>query len=495
MKNREQTIMNRILLSFFALLFGALAGTSQAARHEPNILIVLVDDMGYGDPGCYNPSSKIPTPNIDRLAEEGMRFTDAHAAGPLCHPSRYGLLTGRYPFRIDVSVWPKRPLIEEGQMTFASLLKSQGYRTAMVGKWHLGFLEVGYDQPLSGGPLSCGFDSFFGMRASTDIPPYFFIRGNRAVKPPTDHLAASRSEGWSPIQGAFWREGGIAPGMALKDVLPRFTEEAIEIIRSQADARSAAPDLLKPLLLYLAYPAPHTPWLPSEEFIGQTGAGMYGDFTRMVDAEIGRVLAALDEGGLAENTMVVFASDNGPVWYDADVQRFGHDSVGGWRGMKSDAWEGGHRVPFIVRWPGRVEAGTVSDQTICFTDLLATLADVGGAALPDGAGPDSFSFLPVLEGVHSAGQPIRGPIVMQAGSVGSMMMIRSGDWKLINGLGSGGFSKPSSIQPAPGEPAVQLYHLRDDPAETINLAAGYPDKVVEMLGLLESIRQAKQTRP
>jgi arylsulfatase A-like enzyme len=484
--------MNRTLLSLFALLLCVVDGTAQATPPKPNILIVLVDDMGYGDAGCYNPNSKIPTPNMDRLAGEGMRFTDAHAAGPLCHPSRYGLLTGRYPFRTDVSVWPRKPLIEAGQTTFASLLQSQGYRTAMVGKWHLGFLEIGYDQPLSGGPLSCGFDSFFGMRASTDIPPYFFIRGDRAVRPPTDHISANRSEGWSPIQGAFWREGGIAPDLALKDVLPRFTEEAIQVIRSQAGEK---PEARTPFLLYLAYPAPHTPWLPSAEFTGRSGAGMYGDFTMMVDAEIGRILSALDEGGLAENTLVVFTSDNGPVWYDADVQRFGHDSVGGFRGMKSDAWEGGHRVPFIVRWPERVKAGTVSDQTICFTDLLATLADVGDATLPDGAGPDSFSFLPVLEGVHPTGQPIRGPIVMQAGSVGAMMMIRSGDWKLINGLGSGGFSKPSSIQPAPGESAVQLYNLRTDPAETTNLAAEHPDKVAEMVGMLESIRQAKQTRP
>jgi arylsulfatase A len=481
----------KILLPLLTLILCAFVGTAQAATRKPNVVVILVDDMGYGDPGCYNPDSKIATPSIDRLAREGMRFTDAHAPGPLCHPSRYGLLTGRYPFRTDVSVWPKKPLIASGQMTIASLLQSQGYRTAMVGKWHLGFLEDGYDRPLPGGPLACGFDTFFGLRASTDIPPYFFIRGDRAVKPPTNHIAANRSEGWSPIQGEFWREGGIAPDLVLKDVLPRFTEEAIQVIRWQAGAKQ---DAQKPFMLYLAYAAPHTPWLPSAEFAGRSGAGMYGDFTMMVDAEIGRVLAALDRSGLAEDTLVVFASDNGPVWYEADVQRFGHASAGGLRGMKSDLWEGGHRVPFIVRWPARVKSGSVSDQTICFTDLLATLAEVCGAKLPDGAGPDSFSFLPVLEDVQPAGRPIRAPLVIQAGSVASMMMIRSGDWKLINGLGSGGFSKPSVIKPAPAEPAVQLYNLRADPAETRNLAAEHPDKVDEMIRLLESIRQAKQTR-
>lgn len=462
----------------------AATGTSPIAKRLPNIVIILADDMGYGDPGCYNSKSKIATPNIDRLAREGMRFTDAHAAGPLCHPSRYGLITGRYPFRTDVSAWPKKPLIAEGQVTIASLLRSQGYRTTMVGKWHLGFAENGYDKPLPGGPIACGFDSFFGLRASTDIPPYFFIRGDRAVVPPTDHIAANHSEDWSPIQGEFWREGGIAPGLMLKNVLPGWTEEALRIIGGQA---ATSPGARKPLLLYLAYTAPHTPWLPSAQFVGKSGAGMYGDFTTMVDAEIGRVLAALDTADLSRDTLLIFTSDNGPVWYQTDVRKFGHDSAGGLRGMKSDAWEGGHRMPFIVRWPGWVKARTVSDQTICFTDLLSTFADVCGTKLPAGAGPDSFSLLPVLEGRQPAGKPIRGPVVMQAGSVSSMMMIRSGNWKLITGLGSGGFSKPNAIKARPGEPEGQLYNLRDDLAETKNLYVDRPDVVARLKAELQHI--------
>jgi arylsulfatase A-like enzyme len=421
-----------------------------------------------------------------------MKFTDAHAPGPLCHPSRYGLMTGRYPFRTDVSVWTKKPLVAAGQKTIASLLKSQGYRTAMVGKWHLGFLEDGYEKPLRGGPLACGFDSFFGLRASTDIPPYFFIRRDRAVTPPTEHIAAHSSEGWSPIQGAYWREGGIAPDLALKDVLPRLSQEAIQVIHSYA---GSSQDAGKPFLLYFAPTAPHTPWLPSAEFVGRSGAGMYGDFVMMIDAEIGRILAALDETGLAKNTLIIFTSDNGPVWYEADLQRFGHASVGGLRGMKGDAWEGGHRMPFIVRWPGRVKAGAVSAQTICFTDVLATLAEVCGSKMPDDAGPDSFSFLPVLQGTQPVDKAIRAPIVMQAGTVAAMMMIRSGDWKLINGLGSGGFSKPSSIKPAPGEPAVQLYNLSTDPAEQTNLAVEHPDKVKELLAVLQSMVERGRSRP
>src|SRR6056297_1374052 len=352
------------------LMIGGLAviaapATPLAAADSPHIVVILVDDMGYGDPGCFNPESKIPTPNLDALAAAGMRFTDAHAPGPLCHMSRYGLMTGRYPFRTDVSRWRKHPQIKPDQTTIASLLKASGYRTAMVGKWHLGFEENGYDQPLPGGPIDCGFDSFFGIRASTDIPPYFYIRGDRAVAPPTEPIAANQSAGWSPIQGAFWRAGKIAPDLELKDVLPRFTEEAVGVIQDHAP-RAAE----EPLMLYLAYPAPHTPWLPTPRFQGASGASMYGDFATMVDAMIGRVLQQLEDSGMSEETLVIFSSDNGPVWYEKDVLRFGHDSAGGLRGMKGDAWEAGHRMPFIARWPGRVAAASKSDATICFTDLL-----------------------------------------------------------------------------------------------------------------------------
>jgi arylsulfatase A-like enzyme len=457
---------------------------------KPNIVILLVDDMGYGDPHCFNPQSKIATPNIDRLAREGMRFTDAHAPGPLCHPSRYGLMTGRYPFRTDITLWPKQPLIEKGQMTIASLLRDQGYHTAMVGKWHLGFREEGYDQALRGGPVDCGFDSFFGLRASTDIPPYFYTRGDRAVVPPTAHIAEHHSEGWSPSQGAFWREGGIAPGLELKDVLPRLTDEACAVINAQAGKKL---DARQPLMLYLAYTAPHTPWLPAAEFAGKSGAGMYGDFAMMVDAQIGRVLAALEKADMTQDTLLVFTSDNGPMWLSADVARFGHTAAGGLRGMKGDAWEAGHRMPLIVRWPGRVKPGTATDQTICFTDLLATFADICDAKLPAGAGPDSFSFLPVLEGGQPKGQPIRGPIVMRAGS-SSAMMIRSGDWKLINQLGSGGFSQPKTIKPGPGDPAGQLYNLRDDLAETNNLYLKQPEIVARLEAEMQRIVKADHSR-
>jgi arylsulfatase A len=476
-----------LILTTISGLHAAQPGRSSA---KPNIVVILVDDMGYGDLGCYNPQSKIATPHIDRLAVEGMRFTDAHAPGPLCHPSRYGLMTGRYPFRTDITRWHNQALIDKDQTTLPSLLKSEGYHTAMVGKWHLGFLENGYDKPLPGGPADCGFDRFFGFRASTDIPPYFYIRGSRAVTPPTAHIAENHTEGWLPTQGEFWRAGGIAPDLKLDEVLPKLTDEACAVIESQA-VRST--DARKPFMLYFALTAPHTPWLPATEFVGKSGAGMYGDFVMMVDAQIGRVVAALDKADLSKDTLLIFTSDNGPVWRPDDIKRFGHDPSGGLRGMKGDVWEAGHRMPFIVRWPGQVKAGSVSDQTICFTDLIATAADICGTDLPSGAGPDSFSFLPVLHGTQPTDQAVRGPIVMQAGS-SSTMLIRSGDWKLINQLGSGGFSDPKSITPGPGDPTGQLYNLRTDLAETNNLFLKHPEIVTRLEGEMKQIVKATASR-
>lgn len=444
---------------------------------KPNIVVILVDDMGYGDPTCFNPESKIPTKHIDTLARDGMKFTDAHAPGPLCHMSRYGLLTGRYPFRTDVTKWSKHPLIDENQMTIASLAKSQGYDTAMVGKWHVGFRETGYENPLPGGPVDRGFDTYFGIRASTDIPPYFYIRGNKAVQPPTGRIEGELSPDWHRIQGRMRRAGGISPDMNLDDVLPKFTDEAVKIISSH--------DQKNPLLLYLAYPAPHTPWLPSKEFLGKSKVSIYGDFVMMVDAQVGRVLESLNKAGMEDDTLVIFTSDNGPCWFDKDVKKFGHDSSGGLRGMKADAWEAGHRMPFVARWPGKVKAGSTSKQLICFTDFLATFADILDADLPKEAGPDSFSFLPSLMGKPSK----RDTFVMRAGSA-KVMTIREGDWKLITALGSGGFSQPKIINPEPDGPTGQLYHLGKDPGETTNLYLKHPDIVARLTYKLEKLKKS-----
>ncbi|WP_231956338.1 sulfatase-like hydrolase/transferase [Posidoniimonas polymericola] len=465
-----------------ALASGIAATAGQQPRQtHPNVVIILVDDMGYGDPGCFNPESRISTPNIDGLAVAGMKFLDAHAPGPLCHLSRYGLLTGRYPFRTDVTRWPTEPVIEDGQETLATLAKRAGYHTAIVGKWHLGFKERGYDQPLHGGPVDHGFETFFGMRASTDIPPYFYIRGDRAVEVPTDSVEDEFSPDWSPIQGRRRLGGKIAPGMQLDQTLPRFTDEAIAVIREHGKSGRQGP-----LLLYLAYPAPHTPWLPSAEHRGQSDAGLYGDFAEMVDSEIGRVTSELKDSGIWDDTLIVFASDNGPCWSEKDVQRFGHDSAGGLRGMKGDAWEAGHRMPFIVSWPRVVEPGSSTEQTVCFTDLLATFASIVGEKLDDQIAVDSYNLLPVLLGFHPDERPIRPPVVTQAGSAPEMFAIRGGKWKLITGLGSGGFSKPKRIAQDSDGPSGQLYDLDADLREERNLYAERPgvvERAVEALNL------------
>ncbi|MEO1617760.1 MAG: arylsulfatase [Planctomycetota bacterium] len=471
--------------SLFALacLF-CLSTPLRADEGHPNIVFILVDDMGFGDPACFNPESKVRTPHLDRLAADGMRFTDAHAPGPLCHQSRYGLMTGRYPFRIDVNVWRTRPLIAEGEVTLPSLLRAAGYKTSMVGKWHLGFKEeAGYEKPLPGGPVDRGFDQFFGIRASTDIPPYFYIRNRQAVQPPTDQIEASQSEGWSPIQGAFWRAGGIAPDLALEDVLPTFTDEACSIIHQHGD-RS------EPLFLYLALPAPHTPWLPSDRFRGSSDVGLYGDFVTMVDAMIGRVMDAIKESGMEDDTLVVFTSDNGPVWYEEDQLRFGHDSVGGLRGMKADAWEGGHRMPMIVRYPGRVAAGSVCETTVSFCDFIATLDEMLGTqhlAESPNAAPDSFSFLADLLG-QSKTSPSRPNLVLKSGR--GLMTIRKGPWKLIEGDGSGGFSDRGKKRSDPKNVRGQLYHLKNDPGEQVNLIEKHPEIVKSLRAELKEVTQA-----
>lgn len=478
-----------VLAGLAAALFAC--GTTQAATvpgqrapSRPNILVVLADDLGYGDLGCYG-ATKVKTPQLDRLAAEGMRFTDAHAPAGVCVPSRYGLLTGRYPFRNDAH--PDRgPVIEAGGVTLASLLKDQGYRTGLVGKWHLGFdggIAFDYARPLRGGPADRGFDFFFGIHASTDIPPYFYIRDDRAVAAPTGKIEPGSSPGWSNIQGAFWRAGPIAPDLKLEQVMPRFTHEAVSWIE-----RHAGGDRRQPFFLHVCFTAPHTPWLPVEKFRG-SAVGPYGDFVAQVDDAVGQLLAALARTGVADNTLVIFTSDNGPVWYPSDVQRLGHAASGPLRGMKGDAWEGGHRMPFIVRWPGHTPAGAINPTTFSFVDLLATFAEITGATLPRDAGEDSFSLLPALLGKTPRARP---PVI--ALSSRGVLSLREGSWKFIPARGSGGFSVPATERPAAGSPAGQLYDLSADPAEQKNLWQEMPDVVARLSAELERARSAGRTR-
>ncbi len=446
----------------------------------PNIVVILADDLGYGDPRCYNSDSKIETPHIDKLAAEGMRFTDAHSCGSVCVPSRYGLLTGRYPFRAASFEWRKQALIEPGRLTIPQLLQQHGYRTACVGKWHLGFDEgttPDKHRRLHGGPVDRGFQSFFGLPASLDLPPYFWIRDATCVDLATNRIEKSNTPGWDPSQGAFWRAGAIAPGFQHAEVLPKLTEAAIEQIahygKNQRNRR---------FFLYVALTAPHTPWLPDARFQDRSRAGLYGDFVMHVDHAVGRIMSALEEQAFAKETLVVFTSDNGPVWYRENVQRFGHNSSGTFRGIKGDAWEGGHRVPMIVRWPGRVAENSTASQMTCHADLMATFTAVADIDLPTGAGEDTYSLLPVLTG-DAANSPSRRTMITQSGR--NVLSIREGAWKLIPVLGSGGFLRATKVAARPGEPSGQLYNLDEDPGETNNRWEQHPEIVERLTTLLK----------
>lgn len=451
----------------------------------PNIVIVMADDLGYGDPGCYNPQSAIPTPHIDRLAREGMRFTDAHTPSSVCTPTRYGLLTGRYSWRTRLKsgvLWGYSPaLIETNRLTIASLLKNHGYTTAGVGKWHLGLgneKKTDYSQPLRPGPVTAGFEQYFGIPASLDMDPYLYLRDDRPVEMPNEHIDASqmrRSGG-----AGFWRAGAISPDFNHMEVLPTVTREAVRFLDEHGATASS-----KPFFLYFPLTAPHTPWLPTTKFQGSSKAGPYGDFVAQVDSSLGDVLAALERNDFSDNTLFVFTSDNGAHWTPTDKEQYPHRANGPWRGQKADIWEGGHRVPFIAKWPGVIRAGSVSTQTICLTDLFATVAATVGENLPPNAGEDSFNLLPIL--AEEQTQPVREAIVHH--SLSGMFAIREGNWKLILERGSGGFSSPRRLDPQPGEPEGQLYNLEKDPGENDNLYLRHPEKVQHLKSLLERYRK------
>lgn len=457
--------------------------THARAAERPNIVLILADDLGFGDPRCYNAESKVPTPHIDRLAREGTRFTDAHTPSSVCTPTRYGLLTGRYCWRSSLKsgvLYGYDPLlIEPGRPTIASFLKGQGYATACVGKWHLGLgtkKPADFNQSLNPGPNALGFDYFFGISASLDMPPYVWIENDRVTAPPVEEIGESKHQ----RQGGngMWRAGAIAAGFRHADVLPTLSREATEFIGKQKPE--------KPFFLYLPLTSPHTPWLPDESVQGRTSAGVYGDFVAQTDDVVGEVLAALDKTGLAANTLVVFTSDNGSHWPPSDVTKYGHKANGDWRGQKADIWEGGHRVPFIVRWPGKAQPGRSTPALVCLTDLFATFAEALSAPLPLEA-QDSVSFLPVLLGKT---EPARESVVHH--SIDGTFALREGRWKLIPALGSRGFSTPKQILAKEGQPEGQLYDLESDPGEKHNLWLQRGEIVKQ---LLESLNKVKQESP
>jgi arylsulfatase A-like enzyme len=463
---------------------------------KPNIVFIMADDMGYGDLGCYNKNSKIPTPNMDGLAAEGMRFTDAHSPSAVCTPTRYGVLTGQYCWRSrlkrGVLGGYSPALIDTNRMTVASMLKQHGYATACIGKWHLGLgagKKTDYDKPLVPGPNALGFDYFYGIPASLDMTPYCYIENERPVEKPTLTVEAGKAneDGW-------WRAGAIAPGFKHVDVLPKLTEKAVKYID---DHTNASPN--KPFFMYFPLPAPHCPIAPADFVKGKSKAGGYGDFVVEVDWTVGQVVKALKRNGLTGNTLIIITSDNGSpgrtkIKRDpySIIELYGHYPNGDLRGIKADTLDGGHREPFIARWPGKIPAGTTNDEIICLTDLMATCAAIVGAKLPNNAGEDSFNILPALSG-QKLDKPIREAIVHH--SLSGMFAIRQRKWKLILGLGSGGFTKPQKIEPKPGQPAGQLYNLEDDLAESNNLWSKHPEIVERLTKLLQKYKEQGHTRP
>jgi len=465
------------------------------SKSKPNIVYIMADDMGYGDPGCFG-ATKIPTPHMDRLAREGVRFTDAHSSSAVCTPSRYSVVTGRYcwrsPLKSGVFGGLAQPLIEPGRATIASLLRRHGYGTAAVGKWHLGLgwqasdgeiepwgngFNVDYRRPLPGGPNEVGFDYFFGIAGSLDMPPYCFIENDRTVGIPS-----VEKDVYNPQQ----RQGLMTPGWRDEEVDLTFARRAVEFVERH---RAQRPD--EPFFLYLTPSAPHRPCVPPDFVRGASHAGPRGDMVCMVDWMVGEVDSALERLGVADDTLLVVTSDNGARLTCYDGSDYGHKSCGNWRGQKADIWDGGHREPFIARWPGRIAPGSACDQTVCLVDFMATCAAIVGADLPEGAAEDSFSFLPALLAEPPASRAREATVHH---SIDGTFAVRQGPWKLILGLGSGGFSPPRRIEPEPGGPQGQLYHMDDDPAETANLWSDRPEVVERLTAVLEGCQASGRSR-
>jgi arylsulfatase A-like enzyme len=502
--------------SFPLLLLLALLGPgfALAAERPPNIVVILADDLGYGDVGCYG-ATQVSTPNIDRLAREGMRFTQGHSPASVCSPSRYNLMTGRYCWRTWAghgTVWANDPLlIEDGRLTLAALLKEAGYATGCVGKWHLGFGRPGtpgwddmlgpdFNGELRPGPLDVGFDRFFGMPAVAQHPN-IYIEGRRVVGLRADDPILFINDPRSSYQVDYLKRPRTAPTnlqmasgksaqLVFEDCALRLTQEAVAFIQTHQG---------HPFFLYLAPRNIHSPLKPNARFAGTSAVGVYGDFIHELDWSVGQILDALDRFRVANNTLVVFSSDNGgvpPVRQETvPAQVMGHRINGPLRGQKTEVFEGGHRVPFIVRWPGRAKAGVTSDALVANTDLLATCADIVDRPLPNNAGEDSYSFLSTLLG-ETTGRPLRSALVTD--SMLGLLAIQEGPWKLIQGQGGGGyFPQGSPPPPAPGlvNPPGQLYHLGDDLGETRNRYSERPEIVARLTAMLERIRTGGRSRP
>ncbi len=504
--------MCRSCLRCLAVCLATVLPHAVGQDSTPNVVIVFADDMGYGDPQVYNPRSRIPTPNIDALAARGMRFLDAHTASSVCTPSRYGLLTGRYPWRSRLPVgivnsWGG-PVIRQDRLTLGNALQSKGYVTACIGKWHLGWdwpvreggylsdelegvnvrgdyrpygLRVDFSRPVRHGPTARGFDYYFGDDVP-NFPPYAYIENDRVLGNPSDRMPANKGQ----------RAGPMTPGWDLWAVQPTITAKAVEWLAEQA----SYPEV--PFFLYLPLLGPHTPIVPNAESRGQSQAGQYGDWVHQMDAILGRIVAVLEQSGAMDNTIVLFTSDNGSPARsgigtfgatNTVTELYSHVPNAPWRGLKADAWEAGHRVPLIVRWDGKVQPSSLSDATVCLTDIFATVSQIVGFQMPPDSGEDSFSLLPLLTG---RGHYRRTETVHH--SQRGFFAVRKGGWKLILGDGSGGFSSPRGQPVQPGEEGMQLYLLAEDPGERRNLATARPEIRDNLVADLARIRTAGRSR-
>lgn len=484
---------------------------------QPNILILYADDMGYGDLGANNPQSKIPTPNLDRLAGEGLRFMDGHSSSGICTPSRYAMLTGRHHWRdFHNIVGPMGDSVfNPERLTLPEMLQQKGYATAAIGKWHLGWnwksilkpgaemIKVGsgkrakkayspdaldWSKPIADGPLAHGFDYYFGDTV-INFPPYCWIENDKVVNVPDTMMDTAK---WKPIKEGNWecRPGPMYSGWNPYDNIPTTTKKGVEYIRRQAKTE-------QPFFLYFAFPAPHAPIIPNDCFDGKSGAGPFGDLVYEVDDACGQLLRALEESGQADNTIVVFTADNGPEKYAyARAENYGHWSSTPFRGLKRDIYEGGHHVPFVVKWPGVVKPG-VTDALVSQIDLMATIAGIVGFDLPDDSAEDSYSLLPLFAG-EKLEKPIRGTHVHNTKK--EQYAIRNGDWLLIDSTTGYVSGRNATWEKTRGYPAddkqpVELYNLKNDIAQKNNVAAKYPERVGRMQKLLKTIREQGHSAP
>ncbi|MFG0287530.1 MAG: arylsulfatase [Rhodopirellula sp. JB044] len=501
--------------------------TAAAESSPPNVVYILADDLGYGDLGCYG-ATKVKTPNIDRLAKEGRRFTDAHSASAVCTPSRYALLTGNYPIRANggKGIWGPAPvtsglLVDTEELTLADVFHNAGYRTAAMGKWHLGFGEGQNDwkEPLRPGPQDLGFDYYFGLPVVNSAPPYVYVENDQIVdsdpNDPLVYLGRGRHKDATPITEIPPEASQRTPNMFKGAVAAhkRYNDYTVGTVLAGKAVDWISDNHDHPFFLYLATTHIHHPFTPGKRFQGLSDAELYGDFIQELDWMVGEVVGALEAHGLTENTLIVFTSDNGGMLNlgGRNAVRAGHRMNGDLLGFKFGAWEGGHRVPFIARWPGKIEPSSVSNQLLCNVDMLATFAALLGSDDASLQRKDSINMLPAF--VENPNKPIREELLLAPHKT-SNLAIRKGKWMYIGARGSGGFNGSREPQHAWGGPAgvkflnspnsdiengkikknappAQLYDLDQDVRQTTNVYKQYPEVVQEMEALLSSYRPAK----